>query len=567
MAGYDADVFGSSPGPSAFDPDVFPRVKAETAAPTSQAPTTFPGNLEFATPFGNIRTPIPMPEAVNKRLAQLGSGFADWGLAARQMLASDKPSLSSLVTGESQADKLRREADAKRAIDASLNSDLAGKVLNFAGKAAPSMAVPQIAGAPILSGVMAGAISGAFDPVGQGESRASKTALGAGLGGLIPGAVGLASRAVRPDQATAELARTAGQYGIPVAPADLSSNGLVRGLRSMTNDMPIIGMPGQALRAEQQSALNKAVGGTFGASAQKLTPDVIDAAKKRMGSEFDRIWSSNSLEVDGTLIQQLQRLQAVAADMPKSEGAAITAKIGDFLSKAQPNANGAPTVSGEAANYFQQWLRQQAAGKQGFQQESINELRKSVLDAFNRSVSPADAAALTLNRGQYKAFKTVEPLLDKGSSGMAGRIEGDIPAALLPGAVQQSYKGLSSQTTQPALADLAKVAGRFLVDRTPQTGGSSRALIQNSAIGAAAGLGGYANPLAAAGGLGGGLLLNSALNSGNLGASLVNKAAPAGLLSSPDASRAMKEAARLLAERSPLGLLSLVPGFSLSALE
>ena len=567
MAGYDADVFGTPAGGGGYEADLFPKPKLQQVEAKPEPVTDFSYKFGLATPFGTIRTPLTVPSAIGKRLAQFGSGIADIGLGARQLLSSDKPQgLSDLVTGDTESKRLRREAADKRLTDAALNDDLLGKGLNIAGKVAPMMAAPQIAGAPLLSGAIAGGLSGALEPLAGDESRIARAAVGAGLGMAVPAAVQGVAKVLRPDEATRATAQKAAQYGIPVAPGDLTSNGLVKGVRSLFNDLPVIGAPGRALKDQQQAALNAAVGEQFGVQgAKRLTPDVVDAAKQRMGAEFDRLWGSNSLTVDAPLIQQIQKLQAVAADMPKAEGSELSSKINDFLSRMQPGQGGAPTISGEAANNFQQWLRQQAAGKQGFAQEAVSDLRKSILDAFGRSVSPADAAALTLNRSQYKAFKTVEPLLDKGAAAVAGRIEGNIPAALLPAAVQKSYSGLSSRTNAPPLADLAQVAGRFLVDRTPQTGGSARALAQNMGVmgGGMAGL--YANPVGTAAGIGGALATNSLLNSGRAGAALLKSVPPVGLLSSPSLSRAAKEAGLLALERSPLAAMGLIP--QLSALE
>lgn len=564
----DPDVFGAPA--SKVDADVFKLPnKPKAAAQEKPDPVTdFKGNLQFATPLGTLDTGIPLPEFVNKGLAQLGSGLADWSLGSRQIMASNKPKTASdLVTGQTEASRLQQEAAEKRKFDKPLNEGWAGAINNFAGKVLPSFAAPQIAGAPIASGVLAGGVVGAFEPTAPGESRTANTVTGAGLGGVIPGGAAIvrkvASASVDP---TAQLAL---KYNIPVSPADLSSNRFVKGLRSVLDDVPIIGMPGASLKAKQQAALNEAVGDAMGAKSKSLMPDVMSQNKQRMVSEFDRIWGSNSLEVDANLFQRLQSLRSSAQDMPAEQGRRVLSQIDDFLSRAQPNQAGAPTIPGDTANAFQKWLREKSAGNTELAKDA-GELRKAIISAFNRSVSPEDAAALTQNRSQYKAFKTVEDLLDKAAVGMGGRITGDVPAALLPGAVKQSYQGLSSQTSQPALAEIAQVAGRYLTDRTPQTGGSPRAALQNAGLlgGLTAG-GALSNPLAAAAGAGTATGLNWALNSPTLGKAMVSPKVSSGLLSlsKPELDRMAAEAMGLTLQRAPLGLLQpgLIP--ALSALE
>lgn len=504
----------------------------EKAAPV----TDFSGTLRF----GPLDTGINLPEGVNKRLAQFGSGIADWTTRIDQL----------------RGKATEQDVSEKRALDARLKDDFLGKVLGVGGQAAPAMAVPVVAGAPVLSGMVAGGLSGFMQPVGAGDSAMANTALGAGLGGALPAAGKALSAFMRPNADLAATAAKAAKYDIPVGPADLSTNGLVKGARSLTNDLPIIGMPGQRLRSNQEDALTKAVGSTFGAPATRLTPDVLDAAKKRMGAEFDRLWGNNNLAVDAQMFSGLQNLRQAAQNLPAGQRANIIGQIDDLWSRATPGPGGAPTIPGEAANKFQQFLREQAKPNSPLEYE-FSALRKSIIDGFNRSIAPADAAALTANRTQYKAFKTVEPLLDKGAVGTAGRAEGVVPAALLPEAVRRSYSGLSSQTNQPALADIAQVAGRLLTDRTPQTGGSARAMLQNMGIGAGLATGATAAPVSTALGVAGGTALNAALNSPRLARALSGQKQARGLLSlSPE--ELATELLLLSGSRAPIALPGLL---------
>lgn len=348
--------------------------------------------------------------------------------------------------------------------------------------------------------ITGGASAGLVDP--------SQTAEGAVLGGIAPPLISGAGKVLNiagsaakkgleavslKGSPNADLARTAmDKYGIPVRVSDVSGNGFVKGLASLLDDTPLIGRMGTAHKEAQQQALNAAVGDTFGASAPSLTPQVMDAAKKRMGAEFDRIWNNNALQVDAPMFQKLIDLQAAAEKLPKNEGGSLKAELQDLLGKMQPDANGNVVVSGETANKFQSYLRRRAEGSAGLRNE-LTDLRQTIIGAFNRSVDPADAAALAANRAQYKAFKTVEPLMNSAEAGVAGRVAGDVPVGLLPQAVRKSY----SDPTGAPLTDLAQIAGRLMTNRTPQTGGSARAAIQNSAIGAAVGTGAVSNPLAA----------------------------------------------------------------------
>lgn len=540
MAAYDEDVFGSGKGIT-YDPDVFSVAKSRTQEKPEPV-TDFSGTLRFATPAGTINTRIPLPEILNKALAQYGSGVADWGLGFDQR----------------RGKATRADKDEKDRLDAALTNGLIGSVLNIAGKASPTMAMP---GGPIASGIAAGGIGGFLEPVGKSGSVASNTGVGMLLGGTIPSVFGAVAKTVRPDQATVDLARKAQQFGIPVAPADMTSNRLIKGLRSVTDDLPVVGAPGYVHRNAQQTGFNRAIGSEMGENAGSLTPDVMRSAKTRMGAEFDRIWKGNNLIVDPGLIKGMDALRASARDLPQEEAKRTIGAIDDFLSRQSIDASGRFVIDGEVANKFQQWLRKKSAGQSLFAQDAPI-IRRQILDSFNRSVSPQDAAALTKNRSQYKVLSTVAPLMNKGETGVAGRVSGDVPAALLSGAVNQSYPTLATQTTQPAIADLAKIGGRFLVDRTPMTGGSPRAMLQNMGV---AGLGGggigaglFLDPLATLAGTGVGTSVNALLNSAAAGRAMTD-ATNRGLLGAPSMTKASREALRKLLERAPIGLLGEAP--------
>lgn len=339
--------------------------------------------------------------------------------------------------------------------------------------------IPGLAARATGGAVTGGISAGMVDPESAGTGAIVSgvlpvAALGAGKAGQAIG------RALRPSADTVAVAQTAQKYGIPVGLGDVAENKGIQAARSILRDAPISGGMAQTAREGQQEAFNRAVGQTFGENQPKLTLSVLDQAKKRLGGEFDRIWNNNTLMVDPDMMTSLQSVRAQAEKLPRNEGGAVLREIDDLLSKMVPDANGNATIPGDVANKFQSYLRRRGESFPALSDE-FGKMRRSIIDSFNASVSKEDAAALTLNRTQYKAFKTVEPILRSAELGVAGRNPGDVPAALLPQVVNKSYGDLKNAP----LADLAQVGSRFLVDRTAQTGGSARAALQNTAIGAA----------------------------------------------------------------------------------
>lgn len=549
MSDYDAAfndaISGQKPPASSPYDEVLRKSLASVAQPAldynKERPTdlSFQGNLRLATPFGTVDTHIPLPETVNKRLAQFGSGVSDLGFAFAKPEAVDE----------------------KRKIDAQLLDSGVGKGLRFLGKAAPAMAIPNIGG-PVLGGMGAGALMGVTEPVGTGESRIGNTVTSTVLGGVVPAAIKSAQWLAKPNAETATLARSALDQGIPIGVSDISTNRFVKGTRSILDDLPFVGGIGERANNAKQAGFDVANAKVVGESAP-LTPEVMSAAKKRIGGELNKVWDNNNLKLDGPFIQDLQRIQQDAATKLNPEQAATVNKhIQNLLAKSN-NAE----ISGGFANNWQSELRMAADSEKGLAQKVLSDLRKSTLDAFNRGVSPADAAALKTAKTQYGAYKTLEPLMNKSEVGVAGRTPGQVPANLLPQRIVQQY----GSAARSPFGDLPQIGSQFIVNRTPQTGGSPRAAIQNMGIGsiltggAGAGLGGLAagGPGALGGaaiGMGGGALIEKLLSSPDVTQSVILPAVKRGLLDNPQLSPAVLELLKKSASRLPvaagMGLLS-----------
>lgn len=383
----------------------------------------------------------------------------------------------------------------------------------------------RMAGGAITGGATAGLVNPDDAVAGAVAGAALPVAVkGLGAAGSVIG------RQLRPAGESADLARRAMDMGAPLGIADIADGKFTKAVRSVLNDAPFTGGIGQTQNEAKQRWFNRAVGEVFDAAEDKLTPQVMDKAKQKMGAEFDRIWNNNSLVVDDKLLQSLSKTRTSAKMLPAPERARILSMLGDLESQVVAGADGAMVIPGEVANRYQSAIRKSSESAQGFLKSDLNALRGDIIGAFNRSVGPEDAAALALNQKKYKAFKTVEPLLNKGELGVAGRQAGDVPAGLLPGGVLQSYK---SNPAGSPLAELSKIGSRYLVDRSPQTGGSARALIQNSAIGGALGAGVLTNPLLALPVIPAGMATNRLLGSPVAARGLLNAATPQmpGLLS------------------------------------
>lgn len=464
-------------------------------SPAAEAKQRITPQFEGSTlKVGPLDTGISIPASAAKQLAQLGSGLANYGVMF------SPPGV----------------VDEKRLADAELLTDPAGKALNFMGSALPTLAAPfgwlKVGGraAPAIEGAIVGGGIGFTQPVGTGESRAFNTAVSAGAGAAIPAALSYLST---PSAQMERAAQTAQREGIPVGIADVTQNKTVRSMRSILND--VVGGSNQEAK---QAAYNAAFGRRLGiADATSLPASTIRSANRATGREMGAIWERNDVAFTNDLFRKLQDLKARALNLPEGDRTRALKWINEFEGAAQINANGQTVIPGSLAHARQSALANDVDSATGFLKKDLADLRKTIIDAFNQSVTGQDAAALTAARGRYKLGKTLLPLAEKADVGTAGRFGGDLPAALVPEALRGSYTG-----GVPAdLADLASAGSQLLVDRVPQTGGSLRALIQNGLLGgtamlgagAAAGIPGAAATLPYAAATGGGLrVLNEVLN-------------------------------------------------------
>jgi hypothetical protein len=404
------------------------------------------------------------------------------------------------------------------------------KALETGGLVADGAGMATRAGAGAVTGAATAGLVNPEDAV-EGGVVGAMLPVGVKLAGAIGRSIG---GKARPE--VTELARKAiNEYDIPLGTADVSSNRLVKALRSVLNDAPLTGAIGSNQKEAVQRGFNRAVGQTFGANADSLTPEVMQKAKSSIGAKLNQVWGSNPLKVDGQFIDDLADISTQAKNKLNPEQAATVERhIRNLMERAD---NGA--ISGDFANNWQSELRQVIEGETGLQKTLLNNLRQKTLQAFKRNIPEEQAKLLGEATGQYKAYKTVSPLLNKAEAGVAGRASGDVPASLLP---QQVFSSYGDNVASSPFSDLSQIGSQFVADRVPQTGGSPRALIQNTALGAALGSGAITNPMLAAPVIPSAMLLNKALGSPELAKQLVNMKPM--LANSPEARAALIQALR-----------------------
>lgn len=278
---------------------------------------------------------------------------------------------------------------------------------------------------------------------------------------------------VRPliDPVAADLAAKAiDKYGIPLHGGQISENRTVNYLDNMLNNNRY---------GEQRSAFNRAITKTFGQDADKLTPDVMQAAQKDLGEKFDTVAANTNAKLDAPLISAFNKINDETAFLQPSERSVLSRHINHVIDIAGKN-NG--EISGET---LQSLFRRGSPLDLATRDSNSNirhyagQIKDELLDTMGR-YAPDDMKQLyTQAKYHYKNMKTVEDLAEKAPTG-------DISPPLLMNAVRKSYSDMAYGGGGD-LADLARIGQRFLKE-PPQSGTQPR-LAASSLLGLG-GLGG-----------------------------------------------------------------------------
>ena len=267
------------------------------------------------------------------------------------------------------------------------------------------------------------------------------------------------------DPGTARLAQMATDtYGVPIAIGDATPNRLARAVYSETGKMPFSGA--HDFNVKQLEAWTRAVTRQFGEDADRVTPELLKAARDRLGQQFEGFANRSGIQLDPQVGTDLQRViqRMRFAGMEPAERDAIRELSRTMVNEFDP-ATG--RLSGDA---YLRLTRTDSpfdiASNSGSAnvREFADRVRTVLDDALQRTAKPEDVAALKQARTQWKAMKTVEPLTVRSDApGVVTPSTGEISPAALLSAVTKSYDGATRALPgQLPLMDLARIGQRFL---------------------------------------------------------------------------------------------------------
>jgi hypothetical protein len=455
--------------------------------------------------------------------------------------------INALMNGDSYANErsLQTSQMAEYAAQhpiASTAAQIAGGVVGSGAAVAAAPAAFGInAGASLGANALAGAATNAgvsaADMAARGGSLGDvgkSAAIGGALGGVAPVlgagvnalARGLSGGTMAADDAA--LALTArDKYGIPLTVDQLSAAPGKGFVRSASDRLPFSGAGSDI--AETQSAFNRAVSQTIGEDAEKITPQVMNAAKTRIGAMYDQVAKNTVINVDQQFQQDLHEVLNNATQvLPKSEAEPLLRQAQNIVEKVDRTTKTIPGDTYQALTRTGAPLDQLAESGNPNVAYYANGLKKVLDDALARSASPADQTALQTADRQWAAMRTIQPIVAKSPAG-------DVSPALLAGRVNAATGNGMAFGYGGDLGELARIGQRFLKE-PPSSGtaeraaalgalgsvvGGGNALLTGSLAGAAHGLGFVPAALAM-----NRWAVNPALRSQTLTNALINRSLP-----------------------------------------
>lgn len=338
-----------------------------------------------------------------------------------------------------------------------------------AALAAPGRAVsmlPKLA-ARLGGGAALGAGYGALQAEdGPGERMTNALMGGAfGAGGEVLGQ-GVRALGRKLPEGTRAVYEAAKARGIDLTPAQLSDSWFLKRAESMLRSLPLNGAKGQWDKQVRQfnSALGKSIGEQ---DVEAITPDVYSRAITRVGDQFDDLASKSTLTVSDDLLERLGSIQQEVAEMGDDGTIRAVNSLVDRLLRQSKDGK----LPGEAYKSINSQIGK-IASQGGEKGHYLGEVRDAIRDGMDGSIAPELSEAWRQARGQYRALKTIEPLVAKAGN------EGVQPGALMSRVTaDKSGKAAMARGRGGELGELAKIGQQM---KAPPSSGTPEGLFAGS---------------------------------------------------------------------------------------
>jgi hypothetical protein len=330
------------------------------------------------------------------------------------------------------------------------------RVLAAAARAVPSAALAPEALPAILPAAAGGAASQGVAEAGGGPVW--QTVAGLAAGGLAGGAQG----AIRGGGTISPEAQRLMDQNIRLNAAQATGSKVAQ---QIDRTSQLLTSGAERFGQEQAGDLNSAVLQKVGAdpSVRAATPDVMADIKDRITGVMDDA-AARGTKFDKPLADNLTSYaNNLNGTIPKSTQGPLLKNIADLRAAAAANGGYVPgTVLQRVRTNIGTMMKNPALA------DSADDLRELLDDAVQKTTAPAQQAALTQARQQYRALKQIEPAIDPSTGNISAKA---LMASLATKANRnQTLYGQGSQD----LVQLAKDARAVLPDKLANSGTPER---------------------------------------------------------------------------------------------
>lgn len=438
-------------------------VAPQPAVERPNAAEDFRTTLQFATPWKTYDTGVALPEWASLGLAGAGRSFVDSGEGIGQLIGR--------VPQDQVDDRRRRDADLM-GTGAGLVGNVGGSIAQmFLPGAAISRGVRALGAgakaAPWLTAAAEGVTFAGAQPVASGESRGENAAWGAtgALAGQgVASAAGRLANGIVQSPAARQAMQRAKDLGVRMNLPQALDNPQLNTVSSALSRLPLSGS--EKFAAGQRADFNRAVSATFGANSDQIDSSVYAAAKARIGGKFNELSERNELPLGPDLMERLSAVLQEARDF--GDEATVRAVQSAINRAVDQSSNG--ILPGRAYQSLDSSLGKLMKNG-GEKAMYLGQVRDSLRNAMDDSITPLDQAAWRTAREEYRNLKTIRDLAAKADG------EGISPRAL-QGRVLATQAGKEAVASGRGgrLAELAKV-GQKISDRVPNSFTADRALV------------------------------------------------------------------------------------------
>jgi len=346
-------------------------------------------------------------------------------------------------------------------------------------------------GGPITKGVMA--VTGALGSEAGGQMFEGTNAepyariIGGIIGGTAPRA---AARTITPNPISVErqgLVDTLRSEGIEPTAGQATGSRALRYAESELGQMPGSGGAREKAVDRISSEFTRAALKRVGEDADRATPEVVDRAFTRIGSEFDRLAANNKATIDQQYAQDILKAQdeynhLFVDPFKKPMVQAVVDQAFNQMAKSR-------TMDGEVYKAVRSRIERMRRGQKQDPEMSmfLAEVRDAMDGLMERSIAkanPSDLGAWRDVRNQYRNMLVIETAMAGGGEQVAQGVV--TPAKLRQAAVGQDKRGYVRGRGD--FTDLSH-AGNAILAPLPESGTAARGALTgiSAGLGAAGG--------------------------------------------------------------------------------